>query len=151
MCPKPVIAAVNGVCVTGALELALSCDIIVASERARFADTHGKVGFRPAWGMSVFLPRAVGARKAIEMAITGRFLEADEALRCGLVNHVVAHDELMPFTYALAADIRALDRETVRDLLALFRRTPRPDRRRRARLGAGHRRRLDGPAVPGRR
>jgi enoyl-CoA hydratase/carnithine racemase len=123
-CPKPVIAAVNGVCVTGALELALSCDIIVASERARFADTHGKVGFRPAWGMSVFLPRAVGARKAIEMAITGRFLEADDALRCGLVNHVVAHDELMAFTSALAGDIRALDRETVRDLLALFRRTP---------------------------
>ena len=58
------------------------------------------------------------------MAITGRFLEADEALRCGLVNHVVAHDELMAFTFALAADIRALDRETVRDLLALFRRTP---------------------------
>ncbi len=123
-CPKPVIAAVNGVCVTGALELALSCDLIVASERARFADTHGKVGFRPAWGMSVFLPRAVGTRKAIEMAITGRFVEADEALRLGLVNHVVAHDELLPFTYALAADIRALDRDTVRDLLALFRATP---------------------------
>jgi enoyl-CoA hydratase len=123
-CPKPVIAAVNGVCVTGALELVLSCDLVVASERARFADTHGKVGFRPAWGMSVFLPRAVGARKAIEMAITGRFLEADDALRAGLVNHVVPHDELLPFTYALAADIRALDRDTVRDLLALFRRTP---------------------------
>jgi len=123
-CPKPVIAAVNGVCVTGALELALSCDIIVASERARFADTHGKVGFRPAWGMSVFLPRAVGSRKAIEMAITGRFVEADEALRIGLVNHVVAHDELLPFTYALAADIRALDRQTVLDVLALFRKSP---------------------------
>jgi enoyl-CoA hydratase len=123
-CPKPVIAAVNGVCVTGALELVLSCDIVVASERARFADTHGKVGFRPAWGMSVFLPRAVGARKAIEMAITGRFLDADDALRFGLVNHVVAHDDLLPFTYSLAADIRALDRETVRDLLALFRATP---------------------------
>jgi len=122
-CPKPVIAAVNGVCVTGALELALSCDIIVASERARFADTHGKVGFRPAWGMSVFLPRAVGARKAIEMAITGRFVDAHEALRLGLVNHVVAHDDLLLFTYALAADIRALDQETVRDLLALFRTT----------------------------
>jgi enoyl-CoA hydratase/carnithine racemase len=116
-----VIAAVNGVCVTGALELVLSCDIVVASERARFADTHGKVGFRPAWGMSVFLPRAVGARKAIEMAITGRFVEADEALRVGLVNHVVAHDELPAFTAALAADIRALDQETVRDVLALFR------------------------------
>jgi enoyl-CoA hydratase len=123
-CPKPVIAAVNGVCVTGALELVLSCDLVVASDRARFADTHGKVGFRPAWGMSVFLPRAVGARKAIEMAITGRFLEADDALRFGLVNHVVAHDDLLPFTYSLAADIRALDQETVRDLLALFRATP---------------------------
>ena len=123
-CPKPVIAAVNGVCVTGALELVLSCDLVIASERARFADTHAKVGFRPAWGMSVFLPRAVGARKAIEMAITGRFVDADEASRLGLVNHVVPHDELLPSTYALAAEIRALDRETVRDVLALFRATP---------------------------
>ncbi len=121
--PKPVIAAVNGVCVTGALELILSCDIVIASERARFADTHAKAGLRPAWGMSAFLPRAVGSRKAIEMAITGRFVESDEALRLGLVNHVVAHDELLPFTYAMAADIRAFDQATVRDVLALFRGT----------------------------
>jgi enoyl-CoA hydratase len=119
-CPKPVIAAVNGVCVTGALELALSCDIIVASERARFADTHGKVGFRPAWGMSVFLPRAVGSRKAIEMAITGRFVEADEALRIGLVNHVVAHDELIPFTRALALAVVSNDQAGVRRMLRTY-------------------------------
>ena len=60
---KPVIAAVNGACVTGGLELVLSCDIVIASERARFADTHAKLGALPRWGMSALLPRAVGPRQ----------------------------------------------------------------------------------------
>jgi enoyl-CoA hydratase len=101
----PVVCAVNGACVTGALELALSCTFVVASERARFADTHARLGVVAAWGLTALLPRAVGMRKAAELSITGNFVEAAEALRLGLVNHVVAHDELLPFTRSLVDDI----------------------------------------------
>jgi enoyl-CoA hydratase/carnithine racemase len=101
----PIVCAVNGACVTGALELALSCTFIVASERARFADTHARLDVVAAWGLTALLPRAVGMRKAAELSITGNFVDAEEALRIGLVNHVVAHDELLPFTRALVDDI----------------------------------------------
>jgi enoyl-CoA hydratase len=101
----PVVCAVNGACVTGGLELALSCTFVVASERARFADTHARLGVVAAWGLTALLPRAVGVRKAAELSITGNFVDAAEALRIGLVNHVVPHDELMPFTRALVDDI----------------------------------------------
>ena len=117
----PVIAAVNGVCVTGALEVALSCHVIVASERATFADTHAKVGLVPAWGMSVLLPEAVGRRKALELSITGAFIDAAEALRIGLANQVVPHGELLPTAQAMADAIRAADPVSVRTLLALSR------------------------------
>jgi enoyl-CoA hydratase len=101
----PVVCAVNGACVTGALELALSCTFIVASERARFADTHARLGVVAAWGLTALLPRAVGVRKAAELSITGNFVDATQALRLGLVNHVVPHDELLPFTRSLVVDI----------------------------------------------
>ena len=101
----PTVCAVNGACVTGALELALSCTFIVASERARFADTHARLDVVAAWGLTALLPRAVGVRKAAELSITGNFVAADEALRIGLVNHVVPHDDLLPFTRALVSDI----------------------------------------------
>ena len=78
---KPVVCAVNGACVTGALEIALSCTFIVASERARFADTHACLDVVAAWGLTALLPRAVGVRKAAELSITGNFVDADEALR----------------------------------------------------------------------
>jgi enoyl-CoA hydratase len=102
---KPVICAVNGACVSGALEVALSCSFIVASDRARFADTHAQLGVVPTWGLTALLPRAIGARKACEMSVTGAFVDAAEALRIGLVNHVVNHDELLPFTLSLAERI----------------------------------------------
>jgi enoyl-CoA hydratase len=116
----PVVCAVNGACVTGALEIALSCTFIVASERARFADTHARLGVVAAWGLTALLPRAVGVRKAAELSITGNFVDAREALRLGLVNHVVAHDELMPFTRALVDDIAPT--AAVIDVLDLYRR-----------------------------
>ena len=72
--------------------------MIVASERARFADTHARLGVVATWGLTALLPRAVGIRKASEMSITGNFVDADEALRIGLVNHVVPHDDLLPVT-----------------------------------------------------
>ena len=93
---KPVIGAINGPCVTGGFELALACDFLVASERAAFADTHARVGVMPAGGMSVFLPQVVGVRKAKEMSLSGNFMGAHEAFARGLVNHVVAHDDLLP-------------------------------------------------------
>jgi enoyl-CoA hydratase len=116
----PVICAVNGACVSGGLEMALSSTFVVASERAKFADTHARLGVVAAWGLTALLPRAVGVRKATEMSITGNFVDADEALRIGLANHVVPHADLGPFTRRLAADIAATP--AVAEVLALYRR-----------------------------
>lgn len=117
---KPVIGAVNGPAVTGGLEIALQCDLLVASERATFADTHARVGLLPGWGLSVLLPQAIGVRKAREMSLTGNFLTAPEALAFGLVNHVVAHDELLAVATKLAVDIAGNDQRAVRALLAEY-------------------------------
>ncbi len=103
----PVICAVNGACVSGGLEIALSASFVVASDRARFADTHARLGVVPTWGLTALLPRAVGIRKAREMSMTGDFVDAAEALRLGLVNHVVPHAELGRFTSDLARRIVA--------------------------------------------
>jgi enoyl-CoA hydratase len=113
---KPLIGAVNGVAVTGGLELALNCDFLVASERARFADTHGRMGVMPGWGLSVLLPQAIGVRRARQMSFTGNYLDADTALSWGLVNEVVGHDLLVPRTLELAADIVSSDQWGVRYL-----------------------------------
>jgi enoyl-CoA hydratase len=118
---KPVIGAVNGPAVTGGLEVALQCTFLVASDRARFADTHARLGVMPGGGMTVLLARAIGVRRAIEMSITGNFVDADEALRLGLVGHVVPHERLLPFVGQLAADIVDNDRHGVRRLLAHYR------------------------------
>ncbi|MDQ2754877.1 MAG: enoyl-CoA hydratase [Actinomycetota bacterium] len=120
---KPVIGAINGVAITGGLELALHCDFLVASERARFADTHTRVGILPGWGLTVRLPEAIGLRRAKEMSATGNFLDAVDALRLGLVNHVVAHADLLPFCRRLASDIASNDPEAVVALLASYRET----------------------------
>jgi len=120
--PKPVIGAINGVAVTGGLELALQCTFLVASERARFADTHARVGIMPGGGITVLLAHRIGLARAIEMSLTGNFVTADEALRIGLVNHVVPHEELLPFVHALAGDIVSNDQVGVRRLLEHYRR-----------------------------
>jgi enoyl-CoA hydratase len=117
---KPIIGAVNGVAVTGGLELALNCDFLVASERARFADTHARVGVHPLWGLTVTLPQAVGIRRAREMSATGNFVDARQALEWGLVNHVVAHDELLPFARRLASDIVSTDQRAMRAILTTY-------------------------------
>ncbi|MSO78442.1 MAG: enoyl-CoA hydratase [Acidimicrobiia bacterium] len=117
---KPVIGAINGACVTGGLELALGCDFLIASERAFFGDTHVRVGVMPGGAMSVFLPMAVGLRRAKEMSLTGKFVDAHEAHRLGLVNHVVAHDELLGAVRALAAGIAANEATAVRGVKQLF-------------------------------
>jgi enoyl-CoA hydratase len=116
----PVIAAVNGACFTGALEIALSCDVIVASERATFGDTHARFGLLPLWGMSALLPERVGRARARDLSLTGRTVAADEALRIGLVEHVVAHADLLAFATALAADVVAADPAAVLGMQDLY-------------------------------
>lgn len=113
---KPLIGAVNGVAITGGLELALNCDFLVSSENAKFGDTHARVGVMPGWGLTVLLPQAIGLRRAREMSFSGNFLSAHEALQFGLVNHVVEHDDLMPFTRRLALDICGNDQTGVRQI-----------------------------------
>jgi enoyl-CoA hydratase len=117
---KPVIGAINGVAVTGGFEVALNCDFLVASERARFADTHTRVGIQPGWGLTVLLAEAVGVRRAKELSSTGNFLDAPTALAWGLVNHVVPHEELLPFCRQLAADIASNDQEGVRRIVQTY-------------------------------
>ena len=117
---KPLIGAVNGVAITGGFELALNCSFLIASDRARFADTHSRVGVMPGWGLTVLLPQAVGVRKAREMSTTGNFLDAHAALLFGLVNHVVPHEELLPFTRSIATDIIGNDQRGVRRMLETY-------------------------------
>lgn len=118
--PKPVIGAINGAAITGGFELALACDLLVASDRARFADTHARVGIQPWWGLTVLLPQAIGVRRAREMSATGNFCDAQKALDWGLVNHVVPHDHLLPFTRGLAADIVSSDQRAVRQIFSTY-------------------------------
>ncbi len=118
---KPVIGAVNGPAITGGFELALNCDFLIASERARFADTHARVGVMPGWGLTVLLPQAIGVRRARELSLTGNFLDAHTAHAWGLVNHVVDHADLLPTARRLAADIAGNDQPGVARMLETYR------------------------------
>jgi enoyl-CoA hydratase len=119
---KPVIGAINGAAVTGGLEIALYCDILIASEQARFADTHARVGLLPTWGLSVRLPQKVGVGLARRMSLTGDYLSAADALRAGLVTEVVPHNELLPTAQRVAASIAGNNQNAVRALLASYHR-----------------------------
>ena len=119
---KPVIGAINGAAVTGGLELALYCDILIASEQARFADTHARVGLLPTWGLSVRLPQKVGVGMARRMSLTGDYLSAEDALRAGLVTEVVPHADLLPTARRVATSIVGNNQKAVRALLASYHR-----------------------------
>lgn len=119
---KPVIGAINGAAVTGGLEIALYCDILIASEQARFADTHARVGLLPTWGLSVRLPQKVGVGLARRMSLTGDYLSAADALRAGLVTEVVPHDQLLTAARRVAASIVGNNQNAVRALLASYHR-----------------------------
>jgi enoyl-CoA hydratase len=95
---------------------------LIASEHARFADTHARVGLLPTWGLSVRLPQKVGVGLARRMSLTGDYLSAEDALRAGLVTQVVAHDELLPTARAVAASIAGNNQKAVRALLASYHR-----------------------------
>lgn len=116
----PVIAAVNGAAVGAGCDLACMCDIRVASTRARFAESFVKVGLIPGDGGAWLLQRTVGYSKAAEMALTGEFLGAEEALACGLVSRVVPEDELLPAALDIAARIAANPYEAVRQTRRLM-------------------------------
>jgi enoyl-CoA hydratase/carnithine racemase len=103
--PQPVIAAIHGICFTGALELALAADLIIATETARFADTHGRFGFTPLWGMSQRLPRRIGIAAAQDIMFTGREFSGREAHAIGLVNRCVLETEFETAWRAYAAEI----------------------------------------------
>ncbi len=107
--PGPIIGAVNGAAVTGGFELALGCDLLIASPAARFADTHGRVGVHPAWGLSQRLPRLIGLARAKELSLTGNFVDALTAERWGLVNRIVPAEDLLATCQALAQDMLSLD------------------------------------------
>jgi enoyl-CoA hydratase len=119
---KPVIGAINGAAVTGGLEIALYCDVLIASEQARFADTHARVGLLPTWGLSVRLPQKVGVGMARRMSLTGDYLSAADALRTGLVTEVVAHDDLLPAARRIAASIVGNNQRAVAALLDSYHR-----------------------------
>jgi enoyl-CoA hydratase len=107
----PVIGAINGAAITGGFELALACDLLIASTKAVFADTHARVGVLPGWGLSQRLSRLVGIGRAKELAFTGGLLNAERALAWGLVNRVVDDDQLLPHAVALAREMLAMKPE----------------------------------------
>jgi enoyl-CoA hydratase len=108
-CKKPVIGAINGVAITGGFEVALACDVLICSTNARFADTHARVGITPGWGLSQKLSRVIGPYRAKELSLSSNFLDAKTAYDWGLVNRVVAPEELMPAALKLAADMATVE------------------------------------------
>jgi enoyl-CoA hydratase len=119
---KPIVGAINGFAVTGGLEVALHCDILIASQRARFADLHVKFGILPTWGMSVLLPATVGSAMARRMSLSGEFIDAQTALRVGLVTQITEHEQLLSTALAVARDIAEGSQPAIRATLANYRR-----------------------------
>ena len=118
--PYPTIAKIRGHCMTGGLELALGCDLLVAAQSAQFADTHGKWGLAPVWGMSVRLPERVGRSKAKELSFTSKRIDGRTADEIGLVDHCATDDRLDLAVEELAAQILANSAGTNRIYKALF-------------------------------
>ena len=101
----PIIGAIHGAAVTGGFELALACDVLIASPTARFADTHTRIGIAPAWGLSQKLSRAIGPYRAREVSFTAQWVGAEQAAAWGFVNRVVAADALLDTARAMALDM----------------------------------------------
>jgi enoyl-CoA hydratase len=119
--PHPVIAAINGPAVTGGLELALACDILIASRNAVFADTHAMVGVPPGAGLSQKLSRIIGLHRALSVSLTGDFFNAEQAAQWGLVQRVTDPDNLLEEAWQLAENIAKAEPWIVQDLKRLIR------------------------------
>lgn len=119
--PIPVIAAVNGFALGGGLELALACDLIVASEKARFGQPEINLGLIPGFGGTQRLPHRIGDCKARELIYTGEMIDASSALKLGLVNQVVPPAELMPAALKLAGEIAKKSGLAIRQAKAALR------------------------------
>ena len=104
---KPVIGAINGVAAGGGANLALACDIRIASDRARLAQSFNRIGLHPDWGGTYFLPRLVGPARALELMWGAETIEADQALALGLFNRVVPHDALADTVRSYAISLAA--------------------------------------------
>lgn len=120
--PKVVIALVNGFCFTGAMEIMLACDLVIASEDAKIGDTHAKWGLRPTWGMSARLPRRVGFLKAKELSFTADATPAREAERIGLINQAVPADKLEEALQIMAKKILANSPQSIEAYKLLYNR-----------------------------
>ncbi len=118
--PWPIIGAINGFAITGGFELALMCDVLLASENAKFADTHARVGIVPGWGLSQKLSRLIGISRAKELSFTGNFLDAETAERWGLVNRVYPPEGLVPAALKLATEMTSTDPVLLRKYKALI-------------------------------
>ena len=104
-CRKPVIAAVNGFALGGGCELAMMCDLIIASDKAKFGQPEIKLGVTPGMGGSIRLTKAIGKAKAMDLVLTGRMIDGEEADRIGLVSRVVPHDDLMDIALKAADEV----------------------------------------------
>jgi enoyl-CoA hydratase len=116
----PTIAAVNGSCVSGGLEIVLACSMVIASTEARFADTHAKLGLTPGWGLSTELPAAVGVWRARQLTLTAQPIDARTAYEWGLVNEVVDHGSLQRRALDLAGAIAQLDATSIGNAVRLY-------------------------------
>lgn len=116
----PIIAAVNGLAVTGGFEITLACDIVIAAESAWFQDTHACIGLMPGWGLSQRLQRTIGAAAAKEISLTARRVGAAEAARLGFVTRLAPEADLAAAARALAAEIARWDGETLRNIKHLI-------------------------------
>lgn len=119
---KPLIAMIDGPCITGGLELALSCTFMIGSDRSSYADTHLKIGILPGWGGISLLATAIGARRAAQMQLTGDRIAADTALQWGLVNQIVPAADILPHCLARATAMAAVDPAKRAALIRLNRR-----------------------------
>ncbi|WP_417722533.1 enoyl-CoA hydratase [Salipiger sp.] len=119
-CGTPIIAAINGLAVTGGFEITLCCDMVIAAETAWFRDTHATIGLLPGWGLSQRLPRVAGAYRAKEISLTARKVGAEEAARLGFVNRVVPDAELVPEALSLAREVARWPRAGTRNIKALI-------------------------------
>lgn len=118
--PRVVVALVNGFCFTGAMEIMLACDLVIASEDARIGDTHARWGLRPTWGMSARLPRRVGFLKAKELSFTAEAISGKEAERIGLVNQAVPHDKLEEALQTMVQKIMANSQQSIEAYKLLY-------------------------------